>query len=167
MKLDYTISISTMITELKYNTTMDIIKNYTDEKGLKQGLWEYYRPHGSVHSRGEYKDDKETGFWEYFQEKEYDMLTCGNYINGMKSGTWKGRGIIRPGYSYEKNYENGLQEGIQRNYFDFGNLELVYFVIKGKNCGMYDFGKPSGHVFCRGFYNNNNTIGLWYENRYD
>ena len=166
MKLDYTISISTMITELKYNTTMDIIKNYTDEKGLKQGLWEYYRGDGSVHSRGEYKDNKETGFWEYFQEKEDGVLTCGNYINGMKSGTWKGRGTIRADDSYERNFKNGLRNGIQKERIG-GDLILIFFMVNEKKFGMYNFYRLGGVIIQRGFYNNNKMIGLWYDKRYN
>lgn len=163
-KLDYTMTLF-MITRQKNNTTMDIIKNYTDENGLKQGFWECCFENGELHSRGEYKDDKETGFWEYFKGKS-DILTCGNYINGMKSGIWKGHGIISQGDSYEIHYKNDIKDGIQRFYYDFQSIELVYFLVKGEKCGMYDFYKPSGYVIERGFNKNNKMIGLWYNNRY-
>lgn len=37
-------------------------------KGKKHGLFEEYYPDGKVKSRGEYKDDRPIGIWEYFHE---------------------------------------------------------------------------------------------------
>ncbi len=134
------------------------------EKGVTNGLWEYYFNNGNLHTRGKYKNGRRIGKWEFYKNDgkflgygifDYD----GEIINGIDvlvNNTKKGDLLEL------KSYSNRKLEGLQEYYYEHsGKLRLRVHVKNGLNHGpfkeyyfMGDFLKSTG------FYKNGELNGL-------
>ncbi|MBL4707207.1 MAG: hypothetical protein JKY48_02035 [Flavobacteriales bacterium] len=120
-----------------YKNSYLLKKGIIDKKGLYQGKWEEYYLTGQLKSKGEYKNGKKYGKWEYFfsngkleQKGVYDA-------NGRVTGEWK--------WFYEN--ENLLRREEFRKGIEDGELEE--YSIDGKliSKGEYFDGEKEGDWF--------------------
>jgi antitoxin component YwqK of YwqJK toxin-antitoxin module len=62
--------------------------NQKDDKGQKQGYWEYFSYGDILWSKGNYIDDLEEGYWEQYYP-DGNPWYKGNFINGKENGYWE------------------------------------------------------------------------------
>ncbi len=155
--------------------------------GKKNGLSLVYWENGQLRWKGNNKNDKLTGEWYGYYEngnlmritnyidgkkegkakimcndEDYDCYSTGNYVNNIKTGTWKE-------YSYGYLSSSGPYENQQKN----GKWE-VYFLGHGEKdisaTGNYLNGKREGEwkvyfgkglIKSTGYYENGKKIGVW------
>ena len=134
------------------------------EKGVTNGLWEYYFNNGNLHTRGKYKNGKKIGKWEFYKNEgkflgfgtfDYD----GKIINGIDvlvHNTKKGELIEL------KRYSNGKLEGLQEYYNEYtGKLRLSVHVKNGVNHGPFkEYHSFKDFLKSTGFYKNGSLHGL-------
>lgn len=86
--------------------------NRTDSKGRRQGIWKDFYPNGQLRYEGQFKNDKCTGEFRYYDEQGHlkatntfdksgekalnktygpngKLLATGNYLNQQKDGEWR------------------------------------------------------------------------------
>lgn len=155
-------------------------KGIIDEKGLYQGNWEEYYLTGQLKSKGEYKDGKKYGKWEYYftngkleQKGVYDA-------NGMVTGEWnwffENGNLLR-----REEYRRGVEDGELEEYSFDGRLiskgeyvdgekegdwfyELNDHQEKGKfryglKNGLWEHRFPQGKISFQGKYIDGNPEG--------
>lgn len=127
-------------------------KNYTDEKGLKQGYWEQNYPDGKIQYRGTFKDGRPTGeFIRYFSNgnRMAEMNFCSQGIRAdaslfFEDGSLAARGV----------YHEEKKDSIWK-YFSRGDSLL-------KSMETYDIGVKSGLTVI--YYANGKPFEtFWYE----
>ena len=113
-------------TQLKSEGTID--KN-TERK---EGLWKFYNTKGELVQEGTYKNDQQTGTWEYF----IPLHQKGELVDGRKEGIWKSfhnNGRV----SSIAQYVNDRQEGKCESFYENGNLGTESYYENGKLNGPY------------------------------
>ena len=138
-------------TKLKSEGTID--KNTQ----RKEGHWKFYNRKGELVKAGIYKDDNETGTWEYFSP----LRQKGELINGKKNGIWKSfhnDGSI----STIANYDNNQQEGKCESFYQNGKLWTESYYINGKLNGPHiTFSQRNGDTSLYETYVDNQRNGLF------
>ena len=132
-------------------------KGIIDDKGLYQGLWEEYYLTGKLKSKGEYRNGKKYGKWQYFftngkleQKGSYDS-------NGLATGEWnwfyENGNLLR-----REEFRKGIEDGDLEEYAFDGSLitkgeffdgekegEWIYELNDHKEVGKYRYGQRNGH----------------------
>lgn len=117
-------------------------QNEKDSQGRKQGKWSKSYPNGQIQYEGQFKDDRETGTFTYYNQdgsiaqtieyksdtghatayyKNKKVMSRGTYVDRKKNGLWqyfteKGRKIK------EETFEMGVKNGEERLWDKQGNL---------------------------------------------
>jgi len=172
-------------THREYTEDEDVIKtkNYNDygkviakgnvnNKGYKQGEWEFYYDNGSLKSTGSYLDNQKHAKWVYYYPSGQIEQT-GNYKQGKEDGDWEwfypNNDVLRTEHFY-----NGLEDGELIEYSDSGEIitkgdfieglkegEWLYRVGDHTEKGVYKYGLREG--IWRYYYDNGE---LKFEGRY-
>lgn len=139
--------------------------NKTDAKGKKQGEWMKTHPNGNIRYKGQFKDDKPYGTFNYYYENgktsvvmNYDgdiartiafyeegkLKTKGNYKNQQKDSIWTYYSLAEFKIS-EELYVNGKKQGKVTNFFQDGKVaeekEFVNDIEDGEWIQYYEDGK--------------------------
>ncbi|MBV6484590.1 MAG: hypothetical protein KFKLKKLM_01097 [Flavobacteriales bacterium] len=150
-------------TVVSYCFSQDI--NKTDAKGKKQGEWVKTHPNGNIRYKGQFKDDKPYGTFNYYYENgkpsivmNYDgdiartiafyeegkLKAKGNYKNQQKDSIWNYYSLAEFKIS-EELYVNGKKQGKVKNFFQDGTIaeekEYINDVENGEWIQYYEDGK--------------------------
>jgi|TARA_B110000902_G_scaffold125559_1_gene146538 antitoxin component YwqK of YwqJK toxin-antitoxin module len=98
-----------------------------------------YYENGQLSSKGNYKDGKKDGLWEYFDEN----------------------GQLR----FKSNYKDGKEDGLQESYYENGQLWTKVNGKDGKEDGLYEKYHENGQLRIKGNLKDGKLDGL--TERYD
>jgi len=133
---------------------------YFNDNGKLEGIWEGYWEDGSLHSKGNFKNNLKDGYWEDYW-RGGQVGTRGNFENGIKVGEW----VVYPTNSklYSKGtYVNNKREGEWKEYY-ISNDKLyskgTYVNDKREGEWVYYYG--NGKIRSKGKYVNNKEKGKW------
>ena len=158
--------------------------NRTDEKGRRQGLWTDFYPNGQKRYEGQFKNDKCTGEFKYYDEqgrlkatntfdksgekalnKTYSengtLIATGYYIHQKKEGEWRyfsrenGKLIL-----VEEN-KDGKVQGNSTAYFENGVVMMERQFVNDQPEGHAKVYYPSGALKEEGDYHLGNKTGIW------
>ncbi len=157
--------------------------NRTDDKGRRQGPWVGYYSNGQKRYEGQFKNDKCTGEFRYYDVQGnlkavniFDksgtkalnktfapngtIIATGYYLNQKKEGEW--RFFTEDGKLLTvEEYKDGLAHGPSKTYYETGILisEWQYEndVMEGPAKTYY----PSGALKEEGQYHNDMKTGIW------
>ncbi|MFZ4741569.1 MAG: toxin-antitoxin system YwqK family antitoxin [Bacteroidales bacterium] len=174
---------STIIAITEYRRGMVIMHekfNRRDKNGLKQGLWKTFWDNDKTKIEGTYINDKKNGFFKSFTP-EGNLLLIDKYINDEKQiDVPELRSLeVRTDYFPDgkvkivASYDNGVAEGVRREYKVDGSIEQSYIfkkgVIIGKGIvdenglkqGLWTEFYDNGAKKSDGKYKDNKKIGDW------
>lgn len=112
-------------TKIKSEGTIDKVSQ------LKDGIWKSYNRKGELINEGTYKNDQQTGAWEYFHPS-----SKGKLLNGKKEGIWENY-YDDSSLSFTANYVNGQQDGKCQSFYKNGRLSVESFYKNGKLNGPH------------------------------
>lgn len=143
-----------------------------DKKGRPQGLWQWYYESGSILREETYLNGKREGVLTEWKDSAKDtsgnsnIITKGEYIDGMKEGRWfyeiqdyREEGIYKndqkdgPWESYYADnnqvrfagkFVEGMPDGKHSYYFHDGKLEEEGKYIMGSKDGNWEYYNPDG-----------------------
>lgn len=132
---------STIISITEYRRGMVILRekmNRKDKNGLKQGLWKTFWDNDKCKTEVNYINDKKNGFFKTFS-REGNLLLIEKYINDEKQlDVPELRNLeVRTDYYPDgkvkivASYDNGVAEGVRREYSKEGVIEQSYILKKG------------------------------------
>jgi antitoxin component YwqK of YwqJK toxin-antitoxin module len=154
------------------------------QKGSLNGIWEFFTTEGVLISKGNYQAGQKNGKWvEQFDAKS-GFYSSGDYLVGLKMGTWK---VMSPDgfvHQEEKYFQDELMElsefktiegellesgkltkgrGKRILYDSEGNILEKGRYAKGKREGLwYEYFPKTDQVATTGAYVANAKVGLWY-----
>ena len=111
-------------------------KGTYNEKGKKQGFWEYWFETGQYREKGSYVSGIKHGHWTSYYEKGNFIDSDGNYSKGKQHGNWT--------YYYEtggimktQGFKDGRLSGKSISYFSNNKIqsESNYKVVSEKRKG--------------------------------
>jgi antitoxin component YwqK of YwqJK toxin-antitoxin module len=111
--------------ELKYNRSGEVIEESNYVNGLLDGKYINRTQNGLLEQEGQYSKDKKTGEWkEYYAEKKDMVLKLiSNYKEDKKHGPEQRFYPDGKTKMMEGSFEEGLEKGPWKYYYDNGNLE--------------------------------------------
>ncbi len=174
---------STIISITEYRRGMIVNRekiNRRDKNGLKQGLWKSFWDNDKTKSEGNYINDKKNGFFKTYS-REGNLLNIEKYINDEKQiDVPELRNLeVRTDYYPDgkvkivASYDNGVAEGVRREYKKDGSIEQSYIfkkgVIIGKGIvdenglkqGLWTEFYDNGAKKAEGKYKDNKKIAYW------
>lgn len=148
--------------------------NYTDENGLKQGVWDVTER--NIRSYGTYVDDVMEGSWRYYYPRGF-LSSLETYQNGKKNGVYIGidrRGYITkeefyvddklegPSINYKYggniiskvNYKNGIKHGKSELYYENSTMQESSFYLDGERDGLTVWYDQAGNKIAEFQYQN-------------
>jgi len=154
--------------------------NRKDKNGMKQGVWKIYWDNDKTKWEGVYFNDKKNGFFKTYSP-EGNLLTIEKFINDeLQKDVPELRKLeVRTDYFPDgkiktlASYNNGIAEGVRREYNRDGTIEQSYIFSKGKIIGIgivdekgLKQGKwteffENGSKKAEGTYKDNKKIGNW------
>ncbi len=116
--------------------------NRKDKKGLKQGYWKTFWANDKTRTEGYFINDKKNGFFKTFSI-EGNLLSIEKYINDeLQLDVPELRKLeVRTDYYPDGkiktvgSYNNGVAEGVRREYLKDGTIAESYIFNKGKIIG--------------------------------
>lgn len=174
---------STIISITEYRRGMVILRekmNRKDKNGFKQGLWKTFWDNDKTRTEGNFINDKKNGFFKTYSN-EGNLLIIEKYINDEKqTDVPELRNLeVRTDYYPDgkvkivASYDNGVAEGVRREYNKDGNIAQSYIFSKGHIIGkgivdenglkqgpwieFYENGIKKGE----GKYKDNKKTGYW------
>lgn len=158
--------------------------NKTDKQGRRQGQWVDFYANGQKRYEGQFKNDRCTGEFKYYDEKgnlkaintfdrsgekalnkTFDpngtLVATGNYINQKKEGEWRyfsrdnGKLIL-----VEEN-KNGKIHGNSTVYYETGMIMMERQFIDNQLEGHAKVYYPSGALKEEGDYHKGEKTGVW------
>lgn len=158
--------------------------NQTDSKGRKQGPWTAFYANGQKRYEGQFKNDKCSGEFKYYDEQGHlkainifdrsgekalnktyapngTLVATGYYVNQKKEGEWSY-------YSHEngklilvEEYKDGKANGTSKLYYDTGMLMMERQMVNDQMEGHAKTYYPSGALKEEGDYLHGNKTGIW------
>jgi antitoxin component YwqK of YwqJK toxin-antitoxin module len=174
---------STLIAITEYNRGMIINRerfNRKDKNGLKQGTWKTFWDNDKCKTEAYYVNDKMNGFYKTFS-KEGNLVTIDKYINDEKQlDVPELRKLeVRTDYYPDGkiktvgSYNNGIAEGVRREYKPDGSIAISYILKKGivigkgivdengLKQGSWEEFFDNGAKKAEGNYKDNKHTGYW------
>ncbi len=126
------------------------------------GEWadaELFDENASLMAKGKYRNKKKEGLWMLYK----DTATVGiiNYKGGEKHGISKTFYADNGRISEQKNWDNGVENGIWRQYYHNGKKRLESKVENGKRNGLYLMYHDNGRIKTKGAFKNDIMDGAW------
>jgi uncharacterized protein len=140
-------------------------KGKYDKKGRPQGLWNWYYESGSILREETYLNGRREGTLTEWKDSAKDttggsnIITKGEYIDGMKEGKWF--------YEIQDYREEGMYKSDQRDgpwesyYVDNGRLRFAGKFVEGLPDGKHSFYDRDGKVQEEGKYIMGSKDGNW------
>ncbi|GAB3005557.1 hypothetical protein GCM10027051_00560 [Niabella terrae] len=126
---------SNIIAELK--KTGKLIKlaegSYKDDK--ETGIWQYYHPNGEIRSKGKIAKGLMEGDWQTFYDNGKIAKTA-TYVNGLEQGItemFHSNGTL----GMRVNFEKGLEEGSMQKFYEDGSMWTSGSYKAGKRVGTW------------------------------
>ena len=139
-------------------------KGLIDKKGVYQGLWESYYLNGKIKTKGQYKEGKKYGKWEYFFEK--GKLEQEGYFDSKGKYTKEWKWYYENGNLLRKEeFRGGKEDGILEEYDKDGKLITKGEYIEGEKDGEW-FYELNDHKE-RGKYRYGERNGFWEFTNFD
>jgi antitoxin component YwqK of YwqJK toxin-antitoxin module len=136
-----------------------IASGIVDDRGLFQDRWkEFYSDGTTLKAEGRYRNGKRVGEWQFFfQGGELEQVGSFNN-NGEYHGEWvwyhpNGQKHI------EQTYENGLAEGLFKEFSDDGKIVAEGEYVEGERHGNWAIN--TGFERMEGRYKNGERHGRW------
>ncbi len=101
---------------------------------------------GLLTGEGKYVNEKKDSLWKFYS-RDGKLLSIENYSNGE--------------IAEEKNWKNGVLEGVCKKYFESGQLKYQGAYVNNKVEGKAIFYHPSGKMSIEGVYKNDLKEGPW------
>lgn len=125
----------------------DVIEEGRYKMNRKDGKWKKYFPTGNLQSEIVYKNGKAVGdFITYYDNEENTVEEAGNWMGKAytdKFVRYHENGVI----AQEKQFnESGKAEGVQKYYYENGQVELEFTATNGVNVGTATRYWPNGDV---------------------
>ena len=155
--------------------------NQTDANGYKQGIWKKYHPNGELRYEGEFKDNQPVGEWKRYHgngnlqailnysdasdstfsalyDQKGKLIAKGCFISEKKEGLWEF--FQENKLISESNFRNGVKHGLEKIYYDSGEvLEEIDWVDAKKN-GKYQAYYKSGNPYIQCKYKEDKRDGF-------
>ena len=158
--------------------------NQTDDKGRRQGSWMDFYPNGQKRYEGQFKNDRCTGEFKYYDEqgrlkatntfdktgekalnKTYaengTLIATGYYINQQKEGKWRYFSRDNGKVILVEDNRNGKVNGKSWVYYENGTLMMERQFVDGLQEGHAKVFYPSGALKEEGDYLHGNKTGVW------
>ncbi len=100
--------------------------------GKPDGYWKTYNEEGLLISQGNRKNFELDSLWEFFNE-EGNLIMEINYLNGKKNGSRK---IYRNSEIIEENFVNDIKTGEAKIYYSNGSLKKTIYYENGIEEGI-------------------------------
>lgn len=140
-----------------YSGGILLAKGQYDERGRKQGPWEYYYEDGTLKAKGSYIDDLRNETWKYyFQDSTLEQV--GRYILNEPDGTWRwyfNDGEIRK----EQQFVDGLASGLNKEWNDSNQVIVEGEYIDGLKTGIWVY--QNHNVRETGDFVQDEREGIW------
>lgn len=140
-------------------------KGKYDKKGRPQGLWQWYYESGSILREETYLNGKREGTLTEWKDSAKDtagtlnIITKGEYIDGMKEGKWF---YEIQDYREEGNYKNDQRDGYWKSVFvENGQTRFEGSFIEGIPDGKHIYYFYDGKIREEGKYVAGNKEGNW------
>jgi len=111
------------------------------------GISVTYHENGQLKIKGNYKDGKINGLWEYYHE------------NGQleRKGNWKGEKWVGQG-----KFKDGKEDEVYESFYDDGQLRLKANVKEGKFNGLSEWYDGDGQLQSKECYKNGDVVDMSY-----
>ncbi len=140
-------------------------KGKYDKKGRPQGLWQWYYDSGSILREETYLNGKREGTMSEWKDAAKDtsgnsnVITKGEYIDGMKEGKWF---YEIQDYREEGMYKSDQKDGPWESYFvDNNQVRFAGKFVEGLPDGKHTFYLHDGKTQEEGKYIMGNKEGNW------
>jgi len=140
-------------------------KGKYDKKGKPQGLWNWHYESGSILREETYLNGKREGTLTEWKDSAKDtsgnsnIITKGEYIDGMKEGKWF---YEIQDFREEGSYKNDQKDGRWKSvYVDNGQARFEGAFIEGIPDGKHVYYFPDGKIREEGKYTAGNKEGNW------
>ncbi len=150
------------------------------KNGQLTGTLIYYYANGKPQSTLNYKDDRIThmecfdleGKKIYTADENGDTIRFrsfypggqiqkeGLYKNGKREGSWIRFNPVGK-VMEEENWSNGMQSGSQKNYYENGNLKMIFSCDSNRIVGPFNRFFMNGHPDVSGYYDKDGYTGEW------
>lgn len=131
----------------------------TFEKKSNKVLNQTFATNGTKIASGYYEDQKRSGEWKFFNEKDGSLIRTETYKDGKIVGVSKG---YKDGRVVEEiEYVNGVKNGKYNTYYDNGSPLSVGTYKDGSLSGMFTAYYPNGKVQFQGEYSYGVRMGIW------
>lgn len=156
------------------------------ENGLVHGPYVEYSPQSKVIAKGNFKNGKKDGDWEYFfndgilfkkvsylenefhgdfeqyliTDTSYIKSVTGKYDHGKKTGEWEWK-FSNGTTDMKGSFENDLQEGYWYFGYNDGTKNYEGNFSKGMQEGEWTYYYPDGELWRKGTYHLNKKDGEW------
>ena len=158
--------------------------NRTDDKGRRQGPWTDFYSNGQKRYEGQFKNDRCTGEFKYYDEqgrlkatnlfdksgekalnKTYaengTLIATGYYLNQKKEGVWQYFSRDNGKMILEEDNKDGKAHGTSKVYYETGTLMMERQFVDGLMEGHAKIYYPSGALKEEGDYLHGEKTGIW------
>lgn len=158
--------------------------NRTDDKGRRQGIWMDFYPNGQKRYEGQFKNDRCTGEFRYYDEQGHlkatntfdktgekalnktyaengTLIATGYYINQKKEGEWQYFSRDNGTMILVEDNKDGKVHGKSLVYYETGTLMMERQFVDGLQEGHAKIYYPSGALKEEGNYLHGSKTGIW------
>lgn len=127
------------------------------KNGKKEGIWKQYYPDGNLKSKITFSENRPNGLYQIFHPNGF-LQEEGFWGNNKNLGmyiTYYEDGAIQQKYFFN---EKGKREGIQKFYYENGNLNVIITMAEGKEHGSAAEYDETGKLLKHKYYINDTEI---------
>jgi len=144
-----------------YNEDTKLIKDYHYSNGKLNGICIEYTGNGQIIQKHTFKNGIKQGV--FVDNSQRIANFSGSYNNDQLEGLYtryhKQTGIVE----FEKNYSNGVQNGLSKTFFHDGKIETQGNYYNGMLKGYYITYYPNGKIETQTFFDDDKKAGLYEE----
>jgi len=140
----------------KTNSKEELEEDGTYFNGKREGAWNtYHTKNGLISSITHYKDGLKNGAFIQMNDRATVELVA-YYINDKLEGPY--RKFNRSKIKEESLYKNGKLDGVRKQFYDDGSIQLESVYVNGKRNGVEKYYDQEGNVTIEYEYNNGTRV---------